>query len=97
MRLKFAGAPVWLNGLSLDGRYKLDHTVAHWGATDASGSEHTLDGTTFPAEVLAASLFTCDASILLELTAHEVLLTCTVHRALLSIRATSRTQDSGLQ
>ena len=52
VQLKFTGAALWLSGMALDGRYRLDHVVAHWGATDATGSEHTLDGTTFPAEVL---------------------------------------------
>lgn len=55
VQLKFTGAAVWLSGLSFDGRYKLDHIVAHWGSTDAIGSEHTLDGTTFPGEVCLAS------------------------------------------
>jgi carbonic anhydrase len=44
-------SPVTLQGLALDGAFLLDHIHVHWGDTDARGSEHSLDGTFFPAEI----------------------------------------------
>lgn len=43
--------PATLQGLNLDGVFVLDHIHVHWGGSDERGSEHSLDGIFFPAEV----------------------------------------------
>ena len=40
-----------LSGGGLDGEYELWQFHAHWGDDDCRGSEHTVDGKMFPAEV----------------------------------------------
>ena len=50
--------PVTLQGMNLDGTFRLDHIHVHWGDADARGSEHSLDGTFFPSEVRAMHYWT---------------------------------------
>lgn len=40
-----------LTGGLLDGEYELWQFHAHWGAENDRGSEHTVDGKRYPAEV----------------------------------------------
>ena len=40
-----------LTGGGLDGEYELGQFHAHWGDDDCRGSEHTVDGKMYPAEV----------------------------------------------
>ena len=40
-----------LCGGGLDGEYELWQLHAHWGDDDCRGSEHTVDGKMYPAEV----------------------------------------------
>ena len=61
-------APVTLQGMNLDGAFLLDHIHVHWGDADARGSEHSLDGTFFPAEVRALHYCALDCTCALECT-----------------------------
>ena len=40
-----------LEGGPLNARYKLEQFHCHWGKDETEGSEHTVDGNTYPAEV----------------------------------------------
>ena len=40
-----------LSGGPLGGTYKLVHFHMHWGKDDSKGSEHTVDGKSYAAEV----------------------------------------------
>lgn len=40
-----------LKGGPVSGTYRLKQFHFHWGSTDGAGSEHTVDGKKYPAEV----------------------------------------------
>jgi carbonic anhydrase len=44
-----AAGQLW--GGPLPSKYKLEQIHAHWGRCDEEGSEHTVDGKAYPAEV----------------------------------------------
>lgn len=46
---------VTLKGLGLEGTHLLDHIHLHWGENNDKGSEHSLDGKFYPAEVLIST------------------------------------------
>ena len=48
---------VTLKGLGLDGTHLLDHIHLHWGDKNDKGSEHSLDGKFYSAEVLQAVMY----------------------------------------
>ncbi len=41
-----------VTGGGLDGTYEVFQFHTHWGSDDTKGSEHTLDGKMYPAEVM---------------------------------------------
>ena len=49
--LTVTGATLTLSGGGLPEEFTYATLHFHWGATDTTGSEHTLDGTQFPLEV----------------------------------------------
>ena len=42
---------VRVSGGGLPGEFQADHFHMHWGAADGWGSEHTIDGLSYPMEV----------------------------------------------
>lgn len=50
-KAQVSGGESSLTGGPLENQYVLEQFHCHWGKTDDVGSEHTLDGKTFPAEL----------------------------------------------
>jgi len=57
-----SGPEMTVSGGGLSGTYKLAQFHFHWGKTDNKGSEHLVDGKSYPLEVITSMQFsTCIA------------------------------------
>jgi len=50
-KVNVVGAGSVLEGGPLEGKYKLEQFHCHWGTDNSCGSEHTVDGKSYPAEI----------------------------------------------
>ena len=60
----------------MDGEYELWQFHAHWGSEDGHGSEHTVDGKNYAAEVIRTKFVDCNSFNLFPVARQDFFLNC---------------------